>query len=123
MLAVSTRGHRAALSHGRQIEIAFAVRTGACRRDQRVGIDRRRPDRVRRAGIGFEDRAIAKPKSGGGRIGLTGGGLIVGPPPPPFPSDGMTAASVEPFIGRRVTPVGGDRKNRGAGTSGGGRER
>src|SRR3546814_2436058 len=54
MLAVSTRGHRAALSHGRQIEIAFAVRTGACRRDQRVGIDRRRPDRVRRAGIGFE---------------------------------------------------------------------
>src|SRR3546814_7389179 len=76
MLAVSTRGHRAALSHGRQIEIAFAVRTGACRRDQRVGIDRRRPDRVRRAGIGFEDRAIAKPKSGGGRIGLTGGGLI-----------------------------------------------
>src|SRR3546814_17523611 len=92
----------AALSHGRQIEIAFAVRTGACRRDQRVGIDRRRPDRVRRAGIGFEDRAIAKPKSGGGRIGLTGGGLIVGPPPQPFPSEGMTAASVEPFIGRRV---------------------
>src|SRR3546814_6294418 len=95
MLAVSTRGHRAALSHGRQIEIAFAVRTGACRRDQRVGIDRRRPDRVRRAGIGFEDRAIAKPKSGGGRIGLTGGGLIVGPPPQPFPSEGMTARSEE----------------------------
>src|SRR3546814_521268 len=106
MLAVSTRSHRAALPHARQIEIAFVARAGPRGCDQHEGVDRRRPDRAGRACVGVGGGPGAKPENGGERIGLIGGRLIIEPPPHPFPGEGMTTASVEPFIGRRVAPVG-----------------
>src|SRR3546814_5776271 len=81
MLAVSTRSHRAALPHARQIEIAFVARAGPRGCDQHEGVDRRRPDRAGRACVGVGGGPGAKPENGGERIGLIGGRLMIEPPP------------------------------------------